>query len=265
MDYITIKEDLVRESAVTSTCNEQTLTRGFLVSGLTDPADEQPLVAEAAVDSVSGFAIPALFAGHPAKPEAIVTRINVKALGAGSFYVTCTYTYKILPSQYLQSFRAGFRQVPTHYDATDALAVVTYTPAAGAAIKQVAALTRARVTATLSFELVEQTSPEASTTALAGNTNSDIWRGYAAGTLLVLPISGETRDGVNYRNTYSFSYDPMTWDEYAFYQDPSTGRVPPDVAATVVTDGSATSGNGWGRFVVYPKITFATSFPQLPA
>lgn len=260
---VTVKEDLLRDAAVTSTTSEQTIVRGFLVSGLGDlAASSQPLLAETATDATSGVSVPPMFAPHPSKPEAIVTRLVTKALGDGCFYVAATYAYKILPVAYLQSFRASFRQVPTHFDAADSRALVSYTPTGGSQASQVANLTRSRLSATLSFEIVESVSPEAATTANSGNTNDAAWRGYAAGTVLCLPVQGETRDGVNYRNTYSFAYDPATWDEYAFYVDSSTGRVPSDVAPTLITDGSSYSGNGWGRFVMYPQIDFSTAFPQ---
>ena len=261
---ISVKEDLVQGTTVESTLTQQTLTRVFLVQGLSSvAADAQALEAEGAQDSETGFTIPAMGDAHPVKPELIVSKITVQAWGNGAFKVTVMYRYRVLPAAFLQSFRASFKQVIQHQDVNGVLATVTYTPTGGSAIKQVADLKGLQLSATLSFELMQTQSPESLTTSVSGYVNSDLWRGYEPRTVLSLPVSGTTEDGVYYKNTFSFAYNPETWDEFAFYIDPSTGKVPPDVAAAAAPSSGTMSGNGWGRFQMFPATAFGTTFSFL--
>ncbi len=261
---ISVKEDLLAGTAIESTLTQQILTRVFLVQGLSSvAADAQALEAEGATDSTTQFTIPAMGDTHPVKPELIVSKIAVQAWGNGAFRVVVTYRYRVLPAAFLQSFQASFKQVVRHQDVNGNLATVSYTPTGGAQKTQLADLHALQLSATLSFEIVQTTSPEALTTSTSGYINSDTWRGYAPKTMLSLPVKGSTEDGVYYKNTFSFAYNPATWDEFAFYIDPATGKVPPDVAAAAAPSSGTMSGNGWGRFQMFPEAVFGTTFAFL--
>ncbi len=254
-----VKEDLLNPCSASSTLSEQVTVRSFSVQGISGAAADQVLQAQVADDGTRS--IPVLNSSHPDNPNSYVTHVLAHPEGNGTFLVVVTYTYRSYPVPFLQSFHGGFRQVPTHYDVNGVKATVPYTPTGGSAVKpQVAALTRNKVTAALCFRFLQTTNPEAATAAYANNTNSAVWRGYAVGTVLCLPITGSTRDGIWFENTYQFEIDPDTFDEYAVYEGPD-GRPPADIATPIVTDGSAYSGNGWARFVLNDQVDFNTVFP----
>jgi len=253
-----VKEDLLTPCSASSTLSAQVIIRSFLVEGITGTPSDQSLQAQVANDGSN--TIPALNSPHPNNANAYVSHIVAHALGNGVFDVIVTYTYRNYPVPYLQSFHGSFRQAPTHYDVNNVKATVPYTPTNGTAqTPQVANLTRNKLTATLGFRFLQTINPESLTAAYANKTNSAVWRGYAVGTVLCLPISGTSHDGIWFENCYSFEIDADTFDEYAVFELPD-GRPAPDIA-NIVTNGSAYSGNGWGRFVMNNQVDFNTVFP----
>ena len=260
---ISIKEDLLLPAPLEWTNLGYKITRKFQVTGLAAYSPTlRPIMAAAATDAVTGFTIPGVSTPHPDRPDALVESVRTLCAGADCFDVLCQYNWSLYPSTYLKSFNAGLVQVLRHYDAGNNLAAVTYTPAGGQPQTVVADLHRLILNATLSFHFLETADPESLTLAYAGMVNSATWRNYPPRTWLCLPISGSTQDGVWYRNTYSFAYNPETWDQYAVFKN-DDGTIPTGIAASIVTDGSVTSGNGWSRFVVFPQADFNQAFPNI--
>ncbi len=260
---VSIKEDLLLSEPLEWSATGYHIIRKFQVTGLAQYSPTQrPLMAVTATDAITGFVIPAIGAQHPDQPNAVVRNIKTRCQGYDCFDVLCEYQWDAYPSNYLKSFNAGLSQVLRHYDANNNLATVTYTPSGGTAQTEVADLHRLILNATISFHFLQTADPETLTLSYAGLVNSAAWRGYPPRTWLCLPITGSTRDGVWYRNTYSFAYNPETWDQYAVFKNVD-GSIPPDIAGTIVTDGSATSGNGWGRFIVFSQTDFNTAFPLI--
>ena len=262
---IAIKEDLIGGSRVSVSLTEQTVTRVFLVSGLAALAPAQrPVTAVTAVDGSTGFTIPNLMTPHPAAPSLLCRHIDAAPEGNDIFRVTCAYTwieYASTPSGFLKSYRGSLKMISTPYDASNTIANLTYTPAGGQPTTQTATLRKQVLAATATWSFLQAVDPEALSTANAGMVNSAIWRGYPVRTWLCLPIVGETRDGIWFHNQYSFAYNSQTWDEYATFLDVN-GQTPTGIAASLVTDGSAMSGNGWGRFIVQGSVDFNTVFPE---
>jgi hypothetical protein len=260
---ICIKEDLLSPEPVQWNATGYRITRKFQVTGLAAYSPTlRPLMAVAATDATTGFSIPAIGAAHPDRPEAVVRHVRGLCQGFDCFDVLCEYQWDLYPSAYLKSFDASLVQVLRHYDASNNLATVTYTPPGGTPQTEVADLQRLILNATVSFHFLETADPEALTLAYAGLVNSAVWRNYPPRTWLCLPITGSTHDGAWYRNTYSFAYNPETWDEYAVFRNVD-GRIPPGVAGNIVTDGSSMNGNGWGRFIVFGQTDFNTAFPNI--
>ena len=258
---ISIKEDLLLENPVIWTPTGYSIIRKFQITGLSEYSPTlRPIMAVGATDSTTGFTIPAIGTPHPDRPDAVVRQVQAICNGYDCFDAVCRYEWELLPSAYLKSFTGNLEQARRHYDVNDALALVSYTPTGGTAQTQVAELTPLRLRATLSFHFLQTQDPEAATLAYAGSLNSATWRGFPARTWLCLPIEGTTVDGVWYRNVYRFAYNPNTWDQYVVFRNVDH-TIPPDIAATIVTDGSVMSGNGWGRFELYPAVDFSTAFP----
>ncbi len=260
---IRIKEDLLLAEPVQWTATGYRIIRKFQITGLSEYSPTlRPIMAVAAVDSTTGLAIPGIGVPHPDRPDAVVRHVRAVCQGFDCFDVFCEYQWDQYPGNYLKSFNGGLTQVLGHYDAANNLATVTYTPAGGNAQSEVADLHRLILTATLSFHFLETADPETLTLSYAGLVNSVAWRNYPPRTWLCLPITGGTQDGVWYRNTYSFSYNPQTWDQYAVFKNVD-GTIPPGVAGAIVTDGSVMSGNGWGRFLVFGQTDFNAAFPNI--
>ncbi len=260
---ISIKEDLLLAQPLEWSATGYHIIRKFQVTGLSEYSPTQrPIMAVTATDSTTNFVIPAIGAQHPDQPNAVVRNIKAQCQGYDCFDVVCEYQWDAYPTNYLKSFNAGLVQVLRHYDADNNLATVTYTPAGGTAQTEVADLHRLILNATISFHFLQTADPESLTLSYAGLVNSVTWRNYPPRTWLCLPITGSTQDGVWYRNTYCFAYNPETWDQYAVFKNVD-GSIPPDIAGTIVTDGSATSGNGWSRFIVFGQTDFNTAFPLI--
>jgi len=257
---ISIKEDLLLPDPVEWTAQGYRITRKFQVTGLAEYSPTlRPIMAVAATDATSGFVIPAIGTGHPDRPNAVVRNVKTQCQGNDCFDVLCEYQWDQYPTNYLKSFNAGLVQATRHYDASNNLATVSYTPSGGNAQTEVVDLQRMILNATINFHFLQTQDPEALTLAYAGMVNSATWRGYPPRTWLCLPINGSTQDGVWYRNTYSFAYNPETWDQYAVFKNVD-GTIPSDVAGSIVTNGSSTSGNGWGRVVIFPQTDFNSVF-----
>ncbi len=263
---LAIKEDLIHGSHVHVNPTAQTITRIFMVSGLSAFTPTQRVIeAILATDPTTGFTIPNMNTPHPDAPSLIVTDMDGQPEGDDIFRVVITYTYREYPpgpTAFLKEYRGSLRQIPTRYDANNNQATITYTPSGGQPVSKVTKLVKYSIGAVLSFRFLEKADPENLTTAYAGMINSLAWRGYPPKTWLCLPVDGDTRDGIWYRNQYSFSYRPETWDEYAIYED-ADGHVPVGVANSLVTDGSTMSGNGWGRFTVQGSVDFNAVFPNI--
>ncbi len=257
---ISIKEDLLLANPIIWTPTGYSITRKFQITGLAEYSPTlRPIMAVGATDSITGFIIPAIGTPHPDRPDAVVRQVQAVCHGNDCFDALCRYEWELLPTNYLKSFSGNLEQNHHHYDINDALATVTYTPAGGSPQTQVAELMPLRLRATLSFHFLQMLDPEASTLAYAGCVNSATWRGFGPRTWLCLPIDGSTIDGVWYRNVYRFAYNPNTWDQYVVFKNVD-GAIPPDIAATIVTDGSVMSGNGWARFELYPSTDFNAAF-----
>ena len=260
---ISIKEDLLLPNPLEWTATGYRIVRKFQITGLEEYAPTlRPIMAATATDSSTGFVIPAVNTPHPNQPGAIVRAVRAVCLGPDCFDIYCRYEWDQYPSAYLKSYNAGLVQLLRPYDANNNLATVNYTPQGGQVQTMVAELKRVILNATLSFHFLQTADPEALTVQYAGLVNSLLWRSYPPRTWLCLPINGSTQDGIWYRNTYSFAYNPQTWDEYAVFKNVD-GSVPAGIAASMVTDGSATAGNGWGRFVIYGQTDFNTAFPDI--
>jgi hypothetical protein len=259
----TITEDLdYAHPMILSTTSRKTVRR-FLVEGISgQPGALQPYLAIVAEDSSNGITIPTLLQAHPYDSNSLAESIEPRSLGGGKWEVLVTYEARLYPSNYLEEFHASFQEVPTHYDASNNLATITYTPTgSSSSVKDVASLKRLSLQATVTYNVLETRNPRNLTIQYAGYVNSDTWLGSSPRTWLCLPICGSTKDNVWFHNRYSFAYRAETWDEYAFFRD-SHGHVPEDIAATLVTDGSSMSGNGWGRFIMQPQMAFGTTFPD---
>ncbi len=260
---ISIKEDLLLPQPLEWTASGYRIIRKFQITGLSQYSPTlRPIMAASATDAVTGFVIPGIGAAHPDRPEAVVRNVRTHCQGFDCFDTLCEYQWDLYPASYLKSFNAGLVQATGHYDASNNLAGVTYTPAGGNAQTQVADLHRLVLNATINFHFLQTTDPESVTLAYAGKVNSTTWRGFPPRTWLCLPVNGSTHDGVWYRNTYSFAYNPETWDQYAVFKNVD-GSIPTGVAASIVTDGSQTSGNGWARFVVFQQTDFNAAFPEI--
>ncbi len=263
---IEVKADIKNGADLTWSTHEIKGVRVFQVTGLEQYADSAILVA-----ALMQPGIPAMGSGHPAMPTVPAVSYHPINRGAGTVDVRVEYVLDFTPTTYLQSFSGSFKQIPnTIYSfgqdvstiptSPDVLSQITFTPLGGRATTKNASLTLSVLSANLTFEVVEQTSPETLTAEYAGFTNSDTFRGYLPRTVLCLPICGSTRDGTNYRNRYSFAYNPQTWDQYDVVKN-ADWTVPVGVAG-IVTDGSAFSGNGWGRFMMHGTTAFGTAFPK---
>ena len=97
-----------------------------------------------------------------------------------------------------------------------------------------------------SFRFLEQVNPEIFNYQYSGCFNTDTWRGRPPRTLKILPVNGQSDDGVWYMNTYSIEYREDTHDKYLIYRD-SVGQIPYDVSKSLDYTGHTTSGNGWKR------------------
>lgn len=260
---ISIKEDLLLPNPLEWTQAGYQIVRKFQITGLEEySATLRPIMAATATDSLTGFVIPAINTPHPDRPAALVRAVRSVCLGADCFDTYCRYEWDQYPANYLKSYNAGLVQTLRHYDGANNLATVSYTPVGGQAQTIVADLKRVILNATLSFHFLETADPESLTVQYAGLVNAALWRNYPPRTWLCLPVSGSTQDGIWYRNTYSFSYNPQTWDEYAVFKNVD-GTVPSAIASSIVTDGSSMAGNGWGRFIVYGQTDFNTAFPNI--
>ncbi len=265
---ISIIEDVRGAGALTASFTEVIAPRRFFVTGLPGPDYALAFQAARAVDSTSGYAIPVLGTPHPYEPLAIVNHISVDVdRGNSSGYVVCSYEYKTVGSSqgFLESYTGSFTEFETHYDATGALATVTYTDAASKTHTRVAALKRKALCANIEFEFETTTSPRSTVTGAAGCINNAAWLGYGVRTLLCLPPVGTTKDGIVWKVRYGFAYRPYTWDQWEAYKD-HAGLVPTAVASSIATslsDPTVMSGNGWGRFIVFPVADFSTAFPGI--
>lgn len=77
----------------------------------------------------------------------------------------------------------------------------------------------------IEFTRWESSSPQARADSHVGKTNSDLWNGYAVGTVLCTAIVGTTRDeGDSYDVRYEFEVKENGWDGTAVFIDEANGR-----------------------------------------
>jgi hypothetical protein len=155
----------------------------------------------------------------------------------------------------------GVLRLNLPYDANNNLATISYTPSGGLAQTETVDLEYAFPYMRMIFDVAESLGTEQQAAALTGYTNSATWRTYAPRTCLCLCVKGVPL-GTNYENRYWIGYRSQTWDVYKVFRNVD-GSIPTGIAASLVTDGSATAGNGWGRFIMFPSVDFNTKIPNV--
>ena len=285
---LTVKEDIVRGAQATRDLIQTGVVRVFQVSGLSMYPS-----ASVVPQALNAPGIPLMGDPHPDAAFSGCIAVNQSTEVADNFdvvNVTIYYRQRSFLGSFLKSTSGALRQVPKtaqfwvnpnnfipidQYNTPDnstsskyvktppytapIMAQIKYTQ--GSTARWYPAFFNANIIESMvSFRFLEQLDPEYFNMQFPGYVNSKPWRGYLARTLQIMPIQGSSQDNFWYDNTYTFKYKSDTYDEYVFFVDPNTGQVPTDIAQSVVYDGSAVAGNGWGRYKALPMLDFNLLF-----
>lgn len=252
---VQVKLDVIKGASARFRLDSYSLTRAFIVSGLTGDRDYMMVAAAAA----SG--VPQLGSLHPTLPILYLDNQSCSAVGASSVRVLCNYQTREgmritfgatenVSSRSLIEVSANVQGVTTFVDYRGDLMKVYRT----GFDEQQAELTVLRPNRGKSFTLTLPFDPSDLAELFVGKINNSPWYvdPYSTrGQWLCTNISGRSEDnGRTYPTVFSFLKKNLpptyTWDEAVPWRDPATQRPVPN----------AEIGNGIAIYQLYEEIDF---------
>jgi hypothetical protein len=171
-------------------------------------------------------------------------------------FVGCEYEIQRSEAGYMLRGGSSLQQITTMTDSAGAAIEVTHNSVTQRGEVQVMV-----PHGSFTWEITEEgDNPESIVSYWIGKTNSEEWRGGAAGQWLVAGVSYElinNAEAVGGNRKYTFSYElernPAGWDPEIAWKDPDTGTYPSGLVA----------GTGIKTIEYYPSVAFVPKFPDV--
>jgi hypothetical protein len=215
----------------------------YLVSGL-DPTLDPVTAAASAVDASTGFVMPIYGSAYPFSSGLGLwaTLLEFEPFpkeSRTSVLARVTYTspqWSLSPGGVKVRISSATSQTAIDTDSSGDPLKVYYTDPSGTVYDDEVHLLVPQPHTVLEIERIESGSPLATAAQYVGSVNSDSFEGGDANTWMCRSISGESLGSGQYRVSYTFEYDPNTWQEIYAFRDTVTRRTPSDVAPSTGND-----------------------------
>jgi hypothetical protein len=240
---LSITELFDQGPALTLDRRGSTCVRAFLVEGLDANLDPCGRLLQAATASAGGVTIPQYGYGLDSIRGIFVSQVRPDFYPAGaktSALVRCTYTTPEhqggSPGNFIFSGEAATSESPVARDINGDPLRGTYTdPDTGETVSWTPRFSVLRPRPIITFQTISRIlNPLDQVLGYSGKVNGSSWQGGDPHTWICRGI-GFDRLGpqpldntVQWKMTYVFQYDPLTWDQDSYFQDPVTKRFPND-------------------------------------
>ena len=260
---MTTQIDIVEGSSITRDATGDRVERVALVTGVAGVA---AIRIQAAIDDAG---LPNIGDVHPSIPTIYLTNIRGEALDPETVRVTLTYTNEPgypLALNVKKTVSATTTPQPTTKDATSPTPVdmfalyqtkTDFAQVPPVATKESFVANVETAMANIEFEwtiddgLGTTPFPQSLINNNLGYVNSGVWNGYPARSVLCTSVS-VYQQGLGYRVSVSFSYNPKLWEYNALIAVPLN-----QLESTYTDDPTLDYSTGVKNFHVYPETAFA--------